>query len=529
MSTELQAFPPNHHVALAPWAWFDLSSSAGSDSFEYVAGIHRDVLRSLCEASAGLRSEIEAVLGDVWAGRIAADDPRLPVLLEDAYAELVAMHPRFQAHITARREPDGSFTWDYPLDPDYRSTRRLDHFRAVNARARQVREGDLKSIDGRDIAWLAGQLDGRLTLEQLRTRIAARGGAAANALPRVLATLAGMQALVHAPSNSVQQHWLSHTRSGDMVHLGHAALAYRAGDDFLMFDPWLMPWYSTGPNPSVWPTVLPRPAALFYTHEHDDHFSERTLTAFPKDTPVIVPAPAEGVFYDFRTHLEHLGFSNIVELGHGQRFDIDGGFVEAVPFYGEDPCDLKLSRNCYLVVHNGRRTLVWADSGPANDGTSPLSDGVVDDLVERYGPVHLMLTSQQQLMEIRVLSVYAGLTPPGSWFQSGENGFLTNDYLAEVCRRAGVRQLVSYATGGASWLPDKFNFVFTDRNQARTALTTASWARMESLARLLAEQGCGYHAAWALDIYRARPDGGTDILPAGDVLDPARVFALDHG
>ena len=30
----------------------------------------------------------------------------------------------------------------------------------------------------------------------------------------------------------------------DTVHLGHAALMYRQRDQFLLFDPWLLPWFA---------------------------------------------------------------------------------------------------------------------------------------------------------------------------------------------------------------------------------------------------------------------------------------------
>ena len=45
----------------------------------------------------------------------------------------------------------------------------------------------------------------------------------------------------------------------------------------------------------------------------------------------------------------------------------------------------------------------------------------------------------------------------------------------------------------------------------------------------LAPHGCGYHYGHALDIFRPTPDGGTEVVPATDALDPLQLYRLDHG
>ena len=79
--------------------------------------------------------------------------------------------------------------------------------------------------------------------------------------------------------------------------------------------------------------------------------------------------------------------------------------------------------------------LVHADSGPTNDGRSALKDHVIARLVEQYGPIDLLFASQQQLLEIRSQAAHAALSHPGKWLDVGENGYLTNDYLADLCAR----------------------------------------------------------------------------------------------
>jgi hypothetical protein len=274
--------------------------------------------------------------------------------------------------------------------------------------------------------------------------------------------------------------------------------------------------------------LLPKPAAVFLTHDHDDHVDPRTLLHLPKDTPIIIPSRRnrKKLYYDYLSLLRELGFGRVVELAHGECWPFEGGAVVSVPFYGEDPCDLEMPRNCYLISDRGQNVLVHADSGPTNDGRSALKDGVIAGLVDKYGPIPLVFASQQQLLELRS---YAPFSHPGRWLDVGENGFLTNAYLAELCRAAGAKQFVSYATGGADWYPDHLSFMFSRRNPARTALLTAHWERPENLKDLLSVQGCGYHFAQALERYRASADGRVEIVAAGDELEPSRLYRRVFG
>src|SRR5438132_1271760 len=158
-----------------------------------------------------------------------------------------------------------------------------------------------------------------------------------------------------------------------------------------------------------------------------------------------------------------------------------------------------------------------------------LTDGVIDDLVKPYGPIATIFASQQQLQEVRTFAVHACLSPPGQWLEVGEDGFLTNSYLAQLATAAKARLFVSYATGGADWYPDHLSFMFSRRNPARTALLTAHWERPEALKDKLAPVGCGYHYSRALDIFRATPDGGMTVASAGEQLFPLTLYRLDHG
>jgi hypothetical protein len=140
-----------------------------------------------------------------------------------------------------------------------------------------------------------------------------------------------------------------------------------------------------------------------------------------------------------------------------------------------------------------------------------------------------VFASQQQLLEIRSHAAHASLSHPGKWLDVGENGYLTNTYLAEVCAAAHARMFVSYATGGAEWYPDHLSFMFSRRNPARTALLTAHWEPPEKLKDLLVSQGCRYHRARAFDLYRAMSGGMIEVIEVGEPLAPLTLYRLDHG
>jgi len=403
--------------------------------------------------------------------------------------------------------------------------------RGFNAATQQVFPLRFNGASAPALGKFLGLLDGTHTVTELQTAAENAGPGNAGDLTRLLENLKAYDCLGIAPRSSIRAHWLASTQDRDAIHLGHAALLYRQQDQFFLFDPWLMPWFAEMPIPSLWGSLLPRPAAIFLTHDHDDHVDPRTLLTMPKDIPVIVPSRKNRrkLYYDYPALLRELGFARVVELAHGETFPFESGCVASVPFFGEDPCDIEMPRNCYLIADRGRNTLVHVDSGPTNAGRSALTEGVIDDLVKRYGPIATIFASQQQLQEVRTFAVHACLSPPGQWLEVGEDGFLTNSYLAQLATAAKARLFVSYATGGADWYPDHLSFMFSRRNPARTALLTAHWERPEALKDKLAPVGCGYHYSRALDTFRATPDGGTTVVSAGEQLFPLTLYRLDQG
>jgi hypothetical protein len=532
MSQTWTSLPGNHYLCLAPWCWAQLESAEPPGPFPFIGGVDREVAAALHEAHSLLSSAIDTAISDVFSKRAPLDDPDRRRRLEDAYAELVNARPYLQQYIRCGRRSDGTFHWAFPTDSTKSATVTnggLRIFHAINHQAIPI--GFNGRPLGPSIGKLLGLLDGTHTVDDLRSAVAATPSDSHMALAKVMESLHHYGCLAVSAATSVRRHWHGIVRDQDVVHLGHAALLYRQRDSTLLFDPWFLPWFAESPLPSVWSGLFPKPAAVFLTHDHDDHVDSRTLLHLPKDTPIIVPSRQNrtGLYFDYRSLLAELGFERVIELAHGETWPIEGGAVVSVPFYGEDPCDLNMPRNCYLISDRGHNVLIHADSGPTNDGRSALKDNVIRQLVEHYGPIPLVFASQQQLLEIRSHAAHAPLSHPGNWLDVGENGYLTNAYLAEVCAAARARMFVSYATGGADWYPDHLSFMFSGRNPCRTALLTAHWERPETLEHLLISQECRYHRAHALDLYRPLSGGMIEIISAGEQLAPMTLYRLDHG
>ena len=528
----LTGIPHNHYVSLVPWCWVQLESADPPGPFPFIGGVAPAVVASLQEAHSLLSSAIDTAISDVFSKRAPLDDPDRRRRLEDAYAELVNARPYLKQHVRCGRGPDGMFQWEFPVDPTKSATVTnggLRIFHALNRQALPMGFNDRRL--GPAVGKLLGMLSGTHTADELRSAIAGMARDAQSVIMKLFEMLRQYGCLAASPTTAVRRHWFDVVQDQDTVHLGHAALLYRQRETVFLFDPWLLPWFAESPLPSLWGGLLPKPAAVFLTHDHDDHVDPRTLLHLPKDIPIIVPSRRnrKQLYFDYRALLTELGFDQVVELAHGERWAFEGGAVIAIPFYGEDPCDIEMPRNCYLISDRGYNVLVHADSGPTNGGRSALKDNAIQQLVGNYGSIPLVLASQQQLLEIRSHAAHAPLSHPGKWLDVGENGYLTNTYLAEVCAASHARLFVSYATGGADWYPDHLSFMFSRRNPARTSLLTAHWEPPEKLKDLLVLQECRYHRAHALDLYRATSRGEIQVISSADALAPLSLYRLDHG
>jgi UDP-MurNAc hydroxylase len=110
--------------------------------------------------------------------------------------------------------------------------------------------------------------------------------------------------------------------------LSHAGLLIADETKTLVCDPWIVGstyWRSWWNYPPVSPELLAsvKPDFIYLTHIHWDHFHGPSLRKFDRSTPVLVP---KGHMGRLRRDLRTVGFQNVIELRHGEAFDLTPNF-----------------------------------------------------------------------------------------------------------------------------------------------------------------------------------------------------------
>lgn len=110
--------------------------------------------------------------------------------------------------------------------------------------------------------------------------------------------------------------------------LSHAGLLVEHAGKSVICDPWLVGscyWRSWWNYPPVKPELVAslNPDYLYLTHVHWDHFHGPSLEKFRKDVTFLVP---KGNYDRIREDLHQLGFKNVIELRHGESFEIAPDF-----------------------------------------------------------------------------------------------------------------------------------------------------------------------------------------------------------
>ncbi len=156
------------YLGLVPWCWIELESAEPPGPLPFIGGIDPDVVASLHEAHGLMQSAIDTAISDVFAHRGPLDDPARRARLEDAYAEVVRSRPHLSAHIRCGRKPDGTFQWEFPLDPNKSATMRNAGLRVFNSVSRQAVPFGFAPMPSAAIGKFLGLLDGTYKAEELR-------------------------------------------------------------------------------------------------------------------------------------------------------------------------------------------------------------------------------------------------------------------------------------------------------------------------------------------------------------------------
>ena len=148
-------------------------------------------------------------------------------------------------------------------------------------------------------------------------------------------------------------------------YYGHACVLIESPDVNILLDPVLSYTYES--NISRY-TYLDLPDVIDYvliTHNHQDHILFETMLQLRhKIRHVIVPRCSRGTLQDpsLKLMMQHVGFSNVIEIDEMESIPLDNGEIMGLPFLGEH-ADLDIPSKLGYMVRLGRHSLAFlADS-----------------------------------------------------------------------------------------------------------------------------------------------------------------------
>lgn len=208
----------------------------------------------------------------------------------------------------------------------------------------------------------------------------------------------------------------------------HATLEISRDDFSLLCDPWIEGFAFFGawrhyPKPIVKSEDL-KPSAIWISHEHSDHFHEKTLEKLDKNTPIYVPGFLNG---RLEKRLEKLGFKKIYTAHFGKPIEIAPNFT--ITTY--EPASLWNDAQVLIEV-DGFRILNINDSGINHRIHAEV--GQVDLIAAQFSPgASGYPATYTHISEEQKREFYAKAGP----------GML--DMLFEACKLYGARYFMPFA------------------------------------------------------------------------------------
>lgn len=210
----------------------------------------------------------------------------------------------------------------------------------------------------------------------------------------------------------------------------------------ILIDPWLADgeyygsWYHY-PKFNLKKFLNNKIDFIYISHIHPDHMSRKTLEKINKSTKIIIHKYA---FPFFRINLEKIGFKNIIELGHGERFYFEKNFF--IEIFGADDCNPKLCGKffkCHFladkigsqqidsiaVISNNNSSIL-----NVNDCPYELSKSLIKKILKKFKKIDLLLTG------------YSGAGPFPQCFKDYSNK--KKNILANKKKKQFLNQAVRY-------------------------------------------------------------------------------------
>lgn len=124
----------------------------------------------------------------------------------------------------------------------------------------------------------------------------------------------------------------------ELLFLGHSSIAVRSGGTLVVVDPVCLPGNARIKRPEGALLSLLRAADyVVISHHHWDHLHFQTLCRLPRTKPILVPRSRAPGFSNppVAAYLRALGFSDVREVGPGERHKLGEVTLRTFEFYGE--------------------------------------------------------------------------------------------------------------------------------------------------------------------------------------------------
>ncbi|MBX3707319.1 MAG: MBL fold metallo-hydrolase [Pseudomonadales bacterium] len=260
----------------------------------------------------------------------------------------------------------------------------------------------------------------------------------------------------------------------ELEFVAHSSVIYRHDGIELLCDPWLLgtafdDGWALLSEPVHRPEDFTGVTHLWFSHEHPDHFSPRTLSAIPEDIRRrIVVMYHESDDGKIRAFCEKLGFGGFLELAGGAWYELSADFrVRCDRWKGTDDSWLLVKsrdaailnlNDCQVGTEEELRSLK-RDVGPVDTLLTQFSisawDGNARDLDRRKAGAATMLNRmvlQTDTLGARHVIPFASFI----WFCHAENAYM-NDALASaseasqaITSRTSAQAVVLYP--GDRWI-----------------------------------------------------------------------------